>query len=244
MTTTRRYASTLLLGAGLLLTALAAHASGATDDPWEGFNRHVFAFNEFLDRGLLKPVAKGYRAVTPHFVDRGVSNFFSNLGEVPSFANHLLQGHLCDAGLDAGRFAVNSTLGIAGLFDVASQMGIQQKTTDFGVTLARWGAGSGPYLVLPFFGPSTVRDGIGVGGDWFLEPVTYLEDDTARWSLRTLEAVDQRANLLEAEQLIVGDRYVFLRNLYLKRRQLLIEGGPREPDFDDGFDDEFGDEAP
>ncbi len=244
MTTTRRYTSTLLLGTGLLLAALAAHASGAVDDPWEGFNRHVFAFNEFLDRGLLKPVARGYRVVTPHFVDRGVSNFFSNLGEVPSFANHLLQGHLCDAGLDVGRFVVNSTLGIAGLFDVASHMGIQQKTTDLGVTLARWGMGSGPYLVLPFFGPSTVRDGIGAGGDWFLEPVTYLEDDTARWSLRTLEVVDQRADLLEAEQMVVGDRYVFLRNIYLKRRQLLIEGGPREPDFDDGFDDEFGDEAP
>lgn len=230
------------LGALLLLavlTAVSARADATSADPWEGFNRQVFAFNEALDRTVLKPVAKGYRAVTPHFVDVGVSNFFANLEEVPSFVNHLLQGRIGAAGQDAGRFLINTTIGIAGLFDVASRMGIQQRSTDLGVTLGRWGVCSGPYLMLPLLGPSTVRDGAGRGGDWFLHPVTYVEDDAARWSLRTLDTVDTRAGLLDAEELIAGDRYVFLRNLYLKRRAFLIKGGVEEPDFDDGFDEEF-----
>lgn len=242
MKTTRRHAAALLLGTALLVAALGVRAAEASNDPWECFNRRMFAFNDVVDRALLKPAAIGYRAITPGFVDRGVSNFFANLGEVPSFANHLLQGRLGDAGLDVSRFAINSTIGIVGLFDVASRMNIQQKTTDLGITLGRWGFDSGPYLVLPFFGPSSVRDGIGRGGDWFLEPVTYLEDDTARWSLRALDVVDTRAGLLDAEELIAGDRYVFLRNLYMKRRQFLLEGGPGELDFDDGFDDDFEDQ--
>ncbi|MCG3168960.1 MAG: putative phospholipid-binding lipoprotein MlaA [Pseudomonadales bacterium] len=236
---TRRTGISALLGAALLLGALAARANDTPADPWEGFNRRVFAFNEFMDRTLLEPVASGYQAVTPGFVDVGVSNFFANLGEVPSFVNHVLQGRVADAGLDAGRFAVNTTLGIAGLFDVASRMGIQQKSTDFGVTLGRWGVDPGPYLVLPLLGPCTVRDGVGRGGDWFLTPVNHVDDDTARWSLRALDTVDTRADLFATEELITGDRYAFLRNLYLKRRVFLIDDGPAEADFDDDFDEDF-----
>lgn len=232
-----------LLLSGVVLGGRGAHAAGGEADPWEGFNRRVFAFNEFLDRNLLKPVAKGYQKVTPQFVDDGVSNVFNNLGEVPSFVNHLLQGRLPDAGLDGGRFAVNSTLGLVGLFDVASKMGIEQKSTDLGVTLGRWGVHSGPYLVLPFLGPSSVRDGVSRGGDYFLQPLNYLGDDTLRWTLRGTELVDVRADLLSVEELITGDRYVFMRNLYLKRRAFQLNAGELPPaDFEDEFDDDLGDE--
>ncbi len=138
MNTVPRLVVALLLS-GLVLGGRGAHAAGGEADPWEGFNRRVFAFNEFLDRNLLKPVAKGYQKVTPQFVDDGVSNVFNNLGEVPSFVNHLLQGRLPEAGLDGGRFAVNSTLGLVGLFDVASKMGLEQKSRISG---SRWGAGA------------------------------------------------------------------------------------------------------
>lgn len=232
-----------LLLSGLLLGSAGLHAADGNADPWEGLNRRVFAFNEFLDRNFLKPVAKGYQKITPQFVDNGVSNVFNNLGEVPSFVNHVLQGRLPEAGLDGGRFAVNTTLGLVGVFDVASRMGIAQKSTDLGITLGRWGLRSGPYLVLPFLGPSSVRDGVGRGGDYFVTPLSYVEDDTLRWSLRGLELVDVRADLLSVEELITGDRYVFMRNLYLKRRAFQLNGGEPPPaEFEDEFDDDLGDE--
>ncbi len=232
-----------LLLSGLLLGSAAVRAADGDADPWEGLNRRVFAFNEFLDRNFLKPVAKGYQKITPQFVDDGVSNVFNNLGEVPSFVNHVLQGRLPEAGLDGGRFAVNTTLGLVGVFDVASRMGIAQKSTDLGITLGRWGLRSGPYLVLPFLGPSSVRDGVGRGGDYFVTPLSYVEDDTLRWSLRGLELVDVRADLLSVEELITGDRYVFMRNLYLKRRAFQLNGGEPPPaEFEDEFDDDLGDE--
>ena len=227
----------LALGLGVSASVRAAENS----DPWEGFNRGVFAFNEFMDRNLLKPAAKGYQAVTPDFVDTGVTNVFSNLGEVPSFINHVLQGQVPDAAGDGGRFAVNSTLGLLGLFDVASKMGIEQKNTDFGITLGRWGFEPGPYLVLPFLGPSNIRDAAGRSADFVGYPLYYVEDSTTRWSLRALEIIDTRADLLETEELITGDRYTFLRNLYLQNRKFQISGGEAEPEFDD-FEDEFDEE--
>lgn len=235
----RHCARALLLVLLVLLAAASVPAVAAEKDPWEGFNRRVFAFNEFLDRNLLKPLAKGYQAVAPDFVDTGVSNFFANLGEVPSFVNHLLQGKLREAGADGGRFAVNSSLGLLGLFDVASKLGIQQYTTDLGITLGHWGMGPGPYLVLPLLGPSSLRDGVGRGGDAVLHPLFYVEDETTQWGLRGVEVVDQRADLLEVEELISGDRYTFLRDLYLQRRSFLVSGGAQDEGFED---DEFGDE--
>lgn len=228
-----------LLSLGFAISP-ALHAADERD-PWEGFNRGVFGFNEFMDRNLLKPAAKGYQAITPGFVDTGVTNFFANLGEVPSFINHTLQGRLPEAAGDTGRFAVNTTLGLLGLFDVASKMGIEQKTTDFGITLGRWGFEPGPYLVLPFLGPSNVRDAAGRGVDFVGYPLYYVEDTPTRWSLRALEIVDTRADLLETEELITGERYTFLRNLYLQNRAFQISGDQAEPDFDD-FEDEFGEE--
>ncbi len=224
-------ATTLLFG--LLLGSALAWCDADESDPLEGFNRGVYQFNDVLDRNLLKPAAKGYQAVTPQFVDTGVSNVFTNLGKVPALVNHVLQWRLAEAGSDGRRFFVNSTLGLFGLFDVASKLGIAQYDTDLGVTLGRWGVGSGPYIMLPFFGPSTVRDGFGRGGDLFLHPLYHVDDETTKWSLRALEVVDLRADLLSVEELITGDRYVFLRNLYLQRRQFQITGELPEDDFGD-----------
>jgi phospholipid-binding lipoprotein MlaA len=221
----------------MLLVPAAARAAGAASDPWESLNRKTFAFNEFLDRSILKPAAKGYQAITPEPVDTSVTNFFSNLREVPSFVNHLAQARPKDAAADAGRFILNTTVGVFGLFDVASKLGVEQKRADFGLTLGRWGVGSGPYLVLPFLGPSSLRDATGQAIDVFDYPVFYLQSQ-AELPARALEIVDGRADLLETEKLITGDRYVFLRNLYLQRRQFLLGGAVAEPDFDDEFDDE------
>jgi phospholipid-binding lipoprotein MlaA len=217
--------------------SVPARAAGTVSDPWESLNRKTFAFNEFLDRNFLKPAAKGYQAVTPEPVDTSVTNFFSNLREVPSFVNHLAQARPKDAAADAGRFILNTTVGVLGLFDVASKVGIEQKNSDFGLTLGRWGIGSGPYLVLPFLGPSTVRDAAGQTLDVFSYPVVYLEAP-AEIPVRALEIIDGRADLLETEKLITGDRYTFLRNLYVQRRQFLLGGKVAEPSFDDEFDDE------
>ena len=156
---------------------------------------------------------------------------------MPSFVNHLAQARPKDAAADAGRFILNTTVGVLGLFDVASKVGIEQKNADFGLTLGRWGIGAGPYLVLPFLGPSTVRDAAGQTFDVFSYPVVYLEAPT-EIPVRALEIIDGRADLLETEKLITGDRYTFLRNLYVQRRQFLLGGKVAEPSFDDEFDDE------
>jgi phospholipid-binding lipoprotein MlaA len=234
----RAFRSLMTVGAlcGVLLPGVV-DAAESVRDPWEGLNRKTFAFNEFLDGYFLKPAAKGYQAITPEPVDTGVTNFFANLREVPSFINHAVQAEPRDAADDAGRFIVNTTLGLFGIFDVASKLGIEQKETDFGLTLGRWGVGSGPYLMLPFLGPSSVRDTAGRVVGVFDYPLTYLPPDT-EIPLRALDIVDSRADLLETEELITGDRYTFLRNLYMQRRQFLQGGKLAEPSFDDEFDDE------
>jgi phospholipid-binding lipoprotein MlaA len=222
------------------LVALPAlsRAADAVYDPWEGFNRRVFAFNEGLDRWALKPVAKGYQAITPDFVDTGVTNVFSNIGEVPALLNHALQWRWREAGTNGERLLLNSTLGLLGLFDVASKMGIERADTDAGLTFGHWGMGSGPYLVLPLLGPSSLRDGAGVGVNVLMSPLFRMEEERLAYSLRGLEAVDTRADLLEVEELIAGDRYTFLRNLYLQRRAFLLGGG--EPPPAEFGEDEFG----
>ncbi len=229
-----------MLRAALLAAILSPVPSRAAEpvaDPWESLNRKTFAFNEFLDRNLLKPAAEGYQAITPEPVDTSVTNFFSNLREIPSFVNHAAQARPKDAATDLGRFILNTTVGVFGLFDVASKLGVDQKRADFGLTLGRWGVDAGPYLVLPFLGPSSLRDTTGQAVDVFDYPVLYLESQ-AEYPMRALEIVDGRADLLETEKLITGDRYVFLRNLYLQRREFLLGGKVAEPNFDDEFDDE------
>ncbi|MFC0269696.1 MlaA family lipoprotein [Kushneria aurantia] len=230
MTTWTKWAA-----AALACTTLAGCAGnqareGNPQDPWEGFNRGVYTFNDTLDRYALKPVAQGYDYVTPQPVQEGVGNFFSNLGEISNTFNSLLQWRLTNAGTSFGRFMINSTLGLGGFLDPATRMGIEEHDEDFGQTLAVWGVGSGPYLVLPLLGPSTVRDTAGLPVDWYTYPVTYVEDSTTRWTLRFIDLVNTRANLLGQEKLISGDRYSFIRDAYLQRRQFLINNGRTGPD--------------
>ena len=206
-------------------------------DPWEGFNRRVFAFNERLDAYVLKPVAQGYRRVTPGWFRQTTGRFFANLNDARSGVHSLLQWEWRQAGHNLGRFSLNSTLGIGGLFDVASSSGLDRYPEDLGLTLGRWGVPEGPYLVIPVLGPSTVRDGLAFYPDTFLSPGRYLiEDHKLRYSLTGLYVINVRESLLDMEAAIRGDRYLFMRDYYLGNRRQA--SGRWE---DAGFDDDFGD---
>lgn len=237
---TRTLRAALALLALALITACATapethEAYGAPAyDPFEPVNRAVYTFNDRFDRYLARPVARGYRAVVPRPVRTGVSNFFANLWEPAIMVNDLLQGKVGDAASDLGRFLANSTLGVFGLFDVATGMGLERHNEDLGQTFGVWGFGPGPYLVLPFFGASSVRDGVGLYGDLQMYPPTYLNDESTRWSVYVLDFVDTRARLLDAgdilEQAAGEDPYVFMREAYLQRRRGLVsDGGTEEP---------------
>lgn len=216
-------------------------AQAETDtDPWQGWNRAVFNFNDRMDRWFLKPLAIGYRAVTPDPIETGISNVFANIGEVPNAINGLLQGDVKGAGYDTGRFVVNTTLGLAGILDVAKHMNLPADTPeDFGQTLAVWGAGQGPYLILPFLGPSTLRDTVAMPVNWYTDPTTYIDHTKTEITVKALSIIDTRAGLLELEKNITGDRYVFIRDVYLQRRAYLISNGEVTDDFGtEDFDDE------
>lgn len=206
-----------------------ASEQDGTRDPLEGFNRAVYTFNDKLDRYVIKPLAKGYRAITPAPVSRSISNFFRNLHDPAIMLNNLLQGKPKQAASDLGRVLVNSTIGIAGLFDVATKMGLEKHEEDFGQTLAKWGVGDGPYLVLPFFGPSNVRDGASLPVDWETYPPNHMEEQSTRNKLLVVEVVDRRAQLLDAsdilEQAAGQDPYIFVREAYRQRRLNLIHDG-------------------
>jgi phospholipid-binding lipoprotein MlaA len=199
-------------------------------DPFERMNRATFKFNEAVDRAVAKPVAKGYRAVAPQFVETGVSNFMDNLAYPIVLVNDVLQGKFKAALNDTGRLMLNTTLGLGGILDPASDVGLAKNDEDFGQTFGRWGAAPGPYVVLPFFGPSTVRDTVGRVGDYFANPRHYIESDSIRYSLLALDIVDTRARLLSVEDALnqAYDRYAFLRNAYLQRRAYLVSDGEIE----------------
>ncbi len=207
----------------------AAEETEGANDPLEPVNRAVYVFNDKLDRYVLKPVATGYRAVIPAPVRTGVSNFFRNLREPAVLVNDVLQGKFKDAASDLGRFLTNSTLGVFGLVDVASHFGLDRHNEDFGQTLAVWGVGGGPYLVLPLLGPSNIRDGIGLYSDQQLYPPAYMEEQSTAWKLYLIDAIDTRARLLDAgdilEQAAGQDPYIFVREAYRQRRRSLIEDG-------------------
>ncbi len=212
-------------------------------DPLERINRHVFEFNDRVDRTVLKPIAQGYVAIVPEPVRGCVSNFFANLGDVSNAVNNLLQGKPAAAMSDLCRIAINTTIGVLGCFDVASKMGLEKHNEDFGQTLGRWGFRSGAYLVLPFLGPSSVRDAIGRVPDAYVAPANAAGDNVrARNALFALETIDLRARLLNAGRLLEAaalDRYRFTRDAYLQRRRSLVYDGnpPREKEEED-------DEAP
>lgn len=218
----------LVAGTVSMMLAQPVVADEVNVDPWEGFNRAMFSFNDGLDTYALKPVSQGYKAVMPDMAEKGVSNFFENLADVGTMINNLLQGKFENAGQDLARISFNSTFGLAGLIDVASPMGIEKHEEDFGQTFATWGADSGPYLVLPFFGPATVRDGLGMIPDSLVDPVRHVDDNGARNALYVTRVIDQRAQLLESEKLISGDKYTFIRDAYLQKRAFDIADGDGE----------------
>lgn len=227
----------------LVTTVGCAHVDeyGQPDpDPWESWNRPVTSFNDTVDKIALKPLAVGYRKVMPEVGEDAVGRFFDNLGEVSNAVNNLLQGEPVEAAESTGRFLVNSTLGVAGLFEVANSMGLEKEDgEDFGQTLGVWGVGSGPYFVIPFLGPSTLRDAPAGVVDYYLDPVNYVEDTAASNVLTGVGLIHARAGLLDSEALISGDRYIFIRDAYLQRRDYLINDGELDDDFSDFLDDDF-----
>lgn len=218
----------VILAGGLVVAGCATTAEeGTPGDPLESFNRNVYAFNKTVDEAVLQPVARGYQAATPAFADRAITNFFNNLGDVGNAINNVLQLKLTDAVEDAGRIAVNSTLGLGGLIDMASGFGIERHDEDFGQTLGYWGMDSGPYLVLPLLGPSSVRDAIGRGVDMaVIDPVTQIGGhDTLELGLSATRITDRRADLLGTEAVLgvaAWDEYSFVRDAYLQRRESAV----------------------
>ena len=218
-----------LLFATLFGLMLSGCASSANNDPLEGFNRGVYKFNDVADKAVIKPVAGAYKAVLPSPVRSGVNNFFSNLNTFVSVINDLLQFKFDKAAEGAGRFVINSTFGIAGLVDVASMDGIEKRNEDFGQTLGHWGVGSGAYIVLPFLGPSSVRDTTGLVVDTLaFDPISYVEDPATRNVARTIKLIDKRAQYLPASDLLdeaALDPYAFMRDAYFQRRNSQIHDG-------------------
>lgn len=208
-------------------------------DPWEPLNRRVFAFNSAVDRGVATPLAKAYVKIVPRPVRLGVGNFFSNLGQPVSALNALLQGRPKAAGQSLGRFLVNSTLGIGGIFDPASDAEIPNQSADFGQTLGVWGWRNSRYLELPLFGPRTLRDGFGLVGDAPLSPLRQVGDDEWRYSLQGLQLVDLRTRLFALDSMRQGatDEYALIRDAWMQRRAYQIESVRRQHDDADGLPD-------
>jgi len=238
-----------LLIAALLLSACATTQQTAPSprDPFERMNRRVYHFNDAMDRAFLKPAAKGYRAAVPSVARKGISNALSNLGYTTTLVNDLLQLKLKQTVEDITRLLFNTTVGLAGLWDPATKMGIPRNDEDFGQTLGHWGVPPGPYVMLPFFGPSTVRDTPGVAVDLFTDGSHFIKDDETRYSLLGVEVIDHRVALLPLDETLAGtyDPYAFIRNAYLQRRDFLVKDGDveEEPLEDPGLD-ETGEDGP
>ena len=213
-------------------------SKGQRLDPWESWNRKVFAFNESLDENVLKPVATAYSEIVPAPIRTGIDNFFGNIGDAWSAANLMLQGRF-KAGVEQGmRFAVNSTIGLAGVLDIATEAGLEKNSQDFGKTLGKWGMGTGAYVVWPLFGPSSVRDSLALPLDWKASPGVIFDDGRKKVVITGLSLVNTRANFLRAGEMLEGialDKYTFYRDAYLQRRgsfddddevEVLVPGGP------------------
>ena len=213
------------------------------NDPFEDLNRDIFIFNEKLDEKFLKPAALTYRKVTPQFARTGVTNFFNNLEEIDTTINQILQGEIKYAFNDAGRFVINSTIGLFGLIDVASKMGLERHEEDFGQTLGVWGFDSGPYIMIPFLGPSNPRDLLSRPISSFLSGTFAMEDNDVKITLVGIDALETRERLLDAETLIIGDKYIFVKDAYIQSREYEINNGSTEDDeFLDDMEDIFGDD--
>lgn len=225
-----------------LLSGCATLTSQEENDPLEFLNRGVYSFNEQADKYVVEPVAKGYQAVTPQVVDDGISNFFSNLDDVVVVVNDVLQLKFNQAFSDVTRLLINSSVGILGFREVAAGMGYPKHNEDFGQTLGSYGLGTGPYVVLPLLGSSTLRDTAGLFVDAYIDPIQQLEESDTRWGVIALKGVDLRADLSATKDAVDGaslDSYEFMRSAYFQRRNYLIhDGNPPLEDFDDFEDDE------
>lgn len=229
--------------AACLALALAGCASGPPNDPLEPYNRGMATFNDNVDKAVLKPVATVYKTITPPMARTGVSNFFANLGDAWSFVNNVLQLHPEGALNSAVRFTVNTVFGLGGIFDVASEMGVDRRKQDFGLTLGRWGVPPGPYVVLPLLGPSTVRDTLALPVDWQGNLLSTVDPVSSRNSLYALRLVNTRANLLRASEVLdtaALDKYTFTRDVFLNLRSQGMDAG--DGSLDDGNDGRLPDE--
>lgn len=227
----------LLLSFSLLGGCATIEGEADPDDPLESFNRAMYSFNDTLDRAILKPVAQGYNAVLPEPVNKGVSNFFSNIDDVVVLFNDILQLKFDQTLSDTARILFNTTIGLFGVFDVASGMDLPKHNEDFGQTLGYWGVETGTYIVWPFFGPSNVRDTVGLVADAYVNPLYDVEPDDDRLALVVVDLIDTRAGLLSASTILEEaalDPYLFVRDAYLQRRQNLVyDGNPPKPKFDE-----------
>jgi len=235
-------ASLALGGCATVPPAGPAASAAQRLDPWENWNRKVHAFNEAVDEAVLKPVAEVYRDVVPALMRRGVDNVLGNINDAWSAANHLLQGK-AQSGLEMGmRVLTNTVFGLGGLLDPAGEMGLTRRSEDFGQTLGRWGLPSGPFVVLPLLGPSTLRDTAGLLADRQVAPSTLPQTDAGSYTITALELVNTRSKLLQTTRLLDEvslDKYAFIRDGYLaRRRDALYDGAPPMEAFEDDFDDE------
>lgn len=234
-----------LLLSAILLSGCASLPEGterSEKDPWESYNRAVHAFNDTVDRAVLRPVAQGYRTITPDPVETGVSNFFDNITYPVVIVNQFLQGDFGDGVRDTGRFLFNTIFGIGGIFDPATHIGLEENSEDFGQTLGVWGVPQGPYLVLPFLGPSTVRDTFGTYADSEMDPSLRFLDSPEKYYLLGLRIIDLRAQLLDIDSQLTNtfDPYAFLRDAYLQRREYQVHDGNLQQNtdfYDDLYDD-------
>ncbi len=193
----------------------------------------MFKWNDYFDQLVVKPTAFAYTTFLPRFMRQGISNFFSNVDDINVLANDILQLKFAAAAGDSGRLLVNSTVGVGGFLDVASSVGLRKNEEDFGQTLAAWGLGSGPYVMLPVFGASTVRDSFGLVIDTVFNPLQLIEDRSLRLGLFLLDETDSRSDVLALDELITGNRYLFIREAYLQRREYLINDGMLDEPFGD-----------
>jgi len=239
--------SSLIFSITLAGCATTAKTVADQNDPWSGWNRGTQTFNDNLDKAVLKPMAKGYQWITPEVVDEGVSNFFSNINDIGVTINDFLQFKFTQGGMDASRFLINTTAGVAGIFDVAKMINLPKHKEDFGQTLGFWGVPSGSYLVLPFFGPSSPRDTFGLVGDALLNPLTYVSVfggaavSAATAGGRVLDVTDTRANLMSTEKVVEEgsvDRYDFIKNSYQQNREYVVYDGNPPDDNDPDLLDE------
>ena len=219
-----------------ILLVLLSPFTFAEVDPFQNINEKTHNLNQTLDMQVASPVARFYKRITPDFLEKGITNFTHNIEDLSIGINNILQGKFNEGLSDFSRFTLNTSIGLLGFIDIASDLGLTKHDEDFGQTLAVWGVPDGPYLVLPGLGPSTTRDTLAMIPDAFLTPLWLIDHDRTSYSLTAIDLIDTRARYLGLESVVIGDEYLFYRDAYLQSRNFEIKDGDVEDDFDD-FDD-------